>query len=157
MINMKFIADHMLGRLAKWLRFMGYDVMYPKVMEDSMLADIASKEGRILLTRDVQLSHTKKARTIYVKSDKLDEQIDQMIRELHITDEHMFSRCAECNETLESIEKEKATGKVPDRVLETHDELYFCRRCGRFYWKGTHYKNIEERLRKMFSEKEGEK
>ncbi|MEM2901078.1 MAG: Mut7-C RNAse domain-containing protein [Thermoplasmata archaeon] len=148
---MKFIADHMLGKLAKWLRFLGYDTIYPDNINDEKIAEIAADEGRIILTRDCQLSQTKRAKAIYIESDNLQEQINQVVAQLHLSDELCFTRCAECNSLIEPIEKESIKNKVPEGVLKLQNEFYVCKICGRIYWKGTHYKNIERRIRHIFS------
>jgi len=159
---MKFIADHMLGKLAKWLRFMGYDTLYPRNIDninDEKIVEIASKEDRIILTRDYQLSQTKRAKAIYIESDNLDEQIRQVVDELNLSDEMSFTRCAECNSFLkpiekENIEKEKIENikdKIPEGVFKLQNEFYICDTCGRIYWKGTHYENIKHKLGTLFS------
>ena len=81
----RFVADNMLGKLAKWLRFMGYDILYPKTMNDFNLIKLANSEERLLLTRDKELTKFKIFNGLYIKSDKLDDQLDQVITEFDLT------------------------------------------------------------------------
>ncbi|HDN80063.1 MAG TPA: hypothetical protein ENG33_06340, partial [Chloroflexi bacterium] len=116
---MKFLADSMLGSLAKWLRILGYDTLYFPNMEDSELARLAMKEGRVLLTRDQELARRKGLKALLIKSEKLQEQITQVFRELNLEKKNPFSRCPVCNTPLQPVDKEAVRGRVPAYVFET--------------------------------------
>jgi uncharacterized protein with PIN domain len=142
---MKFLADHMLGKLARWLRFLGYDTLYPEVMEDNELIEIAEREGRIILTRDRVLSSRIEG-ALLVISDNLDVQLKQVFVDMGLKTQGMMSRCSVCNSEIETVTKKDAAGKVPDNVFKLHDEFWHCPQCNRYYWKGSHYKKILDRL-----------
>jgi hypothetical protein len=148
---MKFIADNMLGKLAKWLRFMGYDTLYPKTLNDNELAQLSKQQIRILLTRDKELAKKKGVQIIYIKSENLDDQLRQIIIELNLKlDSNTFCRCPECNSLLNKIDKAQLNGNVPDGVLQRHKLFWVCKNCTRYYWQGTHYKKIKSKLEEMF-------
>jgi uncharacterized protein with PIN domain len=146
---MRFVADHMLGSLARWLRFLGFDTAYPDVLSDRELAEIAARENRILLTRDKELAKTVGDSVLYIKSTETDEQLNQVIMEYDLTISNELTRCSLCNTVLESVDKEDVKGKVPEKVFEIQNEFWECGQCNKYYWPGTHYKNIKEKLEKL--------
>lgn len=143
---MKFLADTMLGRLARWLRFIGYDTLYPPVTEDRKLIDIALREDRILLTRDRTLSKTSaKIERIYIESDEITEQLKQLVADfrLDLDKNDILSRCGVCNTQLLAVAaKESVQNHVPDGVYARQDRFWVCPNCNRYYWQGTHYEKI---------------
>ncbi len=145
---LKFIADSMLGRLARWLRILGYDVVYETSISDDDLIAKALRENRIILTMDRELADRESARNaLLLKSFDYKEQLKHVITYYKIDCEsHIFSRCLLCNEQLDSIEKEKIKDKVPPYVYASHDEFDICPQCRRIYWSGTHRDNILETL-----------
>lgn len=143
---MKFIADHMLGSLARWLRFFGFDTLYPDVQPDSELITLAKNENRVLLTRDKDLAQTKGADALYIRSVDLDEQLIQVISAFDLRITEAFSRCALCNSTLIKVEKKSVVGKVPEKVFTRQDEYWLCQKCHKYYWQGTHFKGIKEKI-----------
>ena len=150
----KFLADDMVGKLAKWLRILGHDVEYFHSIDDEKLISIANSEVRILLTRDKNIAESGKVRRcILIESDDYREQLRQVFRllALKVTEELIFSRCLICNEKLKGISKEEVSGKVPPFVFETRDEFVICEKCDKIYWKGTHNRGVEEALKKLFA------
>ncbi len=148
---MRFLCDHMLGTLAKWLRFLGNDVVYPEALGDDDLKVIIERESRILLTRDRELSG-RVAGSVLVTSDDLDEQLVQVVRAFRLPGDLAMTRCSVCNAPLRGIPKTEARGKVPDGVFERQEEFWRCDSCGRMYWQGTHWENMNARMRKIREE-----
>lgn len=145
---MKFVVDTMLGRLAKWLRFLGHDTLYLREDDDQLLA-IAKEEGRVLLTRDTHLlKHRPAVRILFIQSDHVFEQLKQVIEELDLHVEGAGSRCMRCNVPLESLEKAQAEDLVPDFIFKTHQVFSRCPSCQRIYWPGSHFQRMEEALRR---------
>ena len=146
--KMKFIADNMLGRLAKWLRIMGYDTAYSSSISDGELLQRAAAEKRIILTRNHRLvTRAASCRLILVRYDNIWEQLRQVVRELNLNlREHVMTRCSVCNCKLVSVDRESIEGKVADYIFQTQQEFSRCPQCGRIYWKGSHYQRIRERL-----------
>lgn len=139
---MRFLADIMLGRLATWLRLLGYDTLYLPDADDPELARVARAEDRILLTRDVELTRRRGLRFVLVESEKVEEQLGQLSRDLHLSARGAFSRCARCNIPLQEVEKERLRDKVPPYVFTTQDQFRRCPQCGRVYWRGTHWAHM---------------
>jgi len=145
----RFIADTMLGRLARWLRFLGYDTAYPEVMDDALLLENAVDQGRVLLTRDKLLAERARARetpVVYVLSDDVRAQLAQVYGEMRLSTEATLSRCSICNIPLERAQKDDVRGQVPDRAFELHAEFWRCPGCGRYYWEGTHVNGIRKEI-----------
>lgn len=136
---MRFLADNMLGRLATWLRLLGYDTAYLPHTDDHELARAARAENRILLTRDVELTRRRGIRSVLIESEQIAEQLRQVFRELRLTAREAFSRCAECNVTLDAVSQAAVRGEVPPYVYQTQTRFRRCPRCGRVYWRGTHW------------------
>lgn len=140
---MKFILDMMLGRLAKYLRFLGYDTFYSnKIVTDEELLEIAKKEDRILITRDKKLA-ARYDKSYLLTTTETMEQFKEVVKFFKLTDENMLTRCSICNEKLIKIDKEKIKNRVPENVFKNFDDFYFCPVCGRVYWLGSHTKNIK--------------
>ncbi len=145
---MKFLCDHMLGTLAKWLRFLGHDAAYPGPIDDRELEAMADREGRVLLTRDRELGARVKG-ALSVVSDDLDEQLLQVLRAFDLEANIAVTRCSVCNAPLREASVEEARGKVPEKVLERQREFWHCDTCGRFYWQGSHWDHMTERVRTL--------
>jgi len=157
----KFLVDHMLGKLAKYLRFMGYDTYYPSGnLSDNALIQIAKEERRIIITRDKELAS--RSNGFLVKSDCYEKQLREVIEHFHLNADKLLSRCSVCNEPLVPVKKEEVKNKVPPYVYEHNDQFYICPKCHRIYWYGTHTERIERKIRKIMEEsyedrREGEK
>jgi len=151
---MKFIADEMLGRLAKWLRIFGYDTLYLKDVGDSRLLRISLSEKRILLTRDRLLIRRRGIRNfLFITDDHPLDQVKQVVRELSLSfPKNPFTRCVLCNSPLIPFSKEEACKIVPDYVCRTQEVFGQCPECKRVYWKGTHYERMVGILKKIFME-----
>jgi len=151
--RLKFAADEMLGSLSRWLRILGYDTTYEKDMEDAEILRLASEEDRILLTRDKDLVRRAKGRGLYVKSDDLSAQLSQISEELDLSMDETLTRCTVCNGDLVIVPPKDVRDSVPAGALESNDEFYRCTKCGKIYWKGTHWNNILDRLGALNSER----
>jgi len=143
---MKFIVDGMLGRLAKWLRILGYDTAFSPNLDDNQLVRLARAEGRLLLTRDRGLARRRGLQCLLIESHHLEEQLDQILAELPLTGEHPFSRCPICNTPLQKVEKPELEGRVPPHIFRTHKDFSLCPNCDKIYWPGTHWARMREKL-----------
>ena len=151
---MTFIADCMLGKLAKWLRILGFDVLYFSRIEDADLVHIAGRDGRVLLTRDTKLAGRARAvRTLLINSEKWEDQVRQVLDVFSLRDEAApHSRCVVCNRALKPISRERARNLVVPFILERGSRFSLCPNCGRIYWKGSHAVDMEDRIRSLLAE-----
>jgi hypothetical protein len=156
---MKWLCDQMLGTLAKWLRIYGFDTFYADAtIDDDQLMNIAQKENRILLTRDKQLVYQARKASLQVvelKAVDLDEQLQQVLQGVTIDKSLILSRCCLCNTVLESIEKNDVEKKVPKKVFDHHDRFWYCVKCDKVYWKGSHWDNMFNTINKVKSTTSG--
>ena len=143
---MKFIADAMLGRLAKWLRMLGYDTLYDPHWDDNELVRRARAEERLILTRDTALAKRPGVRTLLISSQSLEGQLRQILDELGLEAHIPLSRCSLCNVPLEKIERAAAQNLVPPYVFATQRHFMRCPQCARVYWRGTHWQRMKELL-----------
>jgi uncharacterized protein with PIN domain len=146
---MIFLADHMLGSLARWLRFFGFDTAYPEVLPDKKLIALAKREGRTILTRDKELAETKEVDTLYIESVDLEKQLAQVLEKYDMKIESAFSRCSLCNSILTPVKKSEVKGKVPEKVFLWKNKFWMCQECKKYYWQGTHYQGIEAKIREL--------
>ena len=154
----RFIADAMLGKLAKWMRLLGYDVVYEKKINDDLLVQRALAGQRVILTRDSHLilpQWLPKPNRILIEHDHLPEQLRQVVREFNLSvKDYLFTRCALCNSLLLPASPHKIEGIVPDYVRRTQSRFSECPTCRRIYWGGTHRDRIQEKLNIMFPDLE---
>jgi len=154
----RFIADVMLGKLARWLRILGYDVLYDPNAEDEILVARAVTEGRILLTKDRYLIERwrKKLRQngyLLLKSDDWREQLKETISHFGLdVQNHRMTRCPDCNGLLEEVPKESVRYKVPFFVFTVHERFARCTQCGKVYWAGSHYERMNATLDELLRE-----
>ena len=149
----QFVADAMLGKLTKWLRVMGIDVMYDPDILDVQLLRCAERRGRTLLTRDRRLMHRRgPARRLYIESDYYHEQVRQVVEAFRLAGRvQVFSRCLRCNTPLGAIAKQLVAERVPPYVYATQMTFTHCATCDRLYWGGTHRDNMLRQLQAMLS------
>lgn len=139
----------MLKRLSKWLRIMGYDVEYPgKEIDDTEIIARCENEGRILLTRDHEL-YARFTRSILVQSEDFKEQAIQIVSSFPPDRGQYFSRCPECNGLLRTLENVEEVPGIPESVRAAGKEVWMCRKCGKTYWKGSHYERIVRQIEKF--------
>jgi uncharacterized protein with PIN domain len=147
----RFIADRTLGKLAKKLRVLGFDVIYWRGGNLEGALKAAATEGRALLTRSHRVQEkTEGLQVLVVEADDPQEQILQVLSafKLRPESEQFFSRCLMCNEALNPIPKGDVEGKVPDFIHRTYDAFHICPRCHRIYWPGTHFQRMKKEMAK---------
>jgi uncharacterized protein len=147
----RFVADVMLGRLAKWLRIAGFDVLYSNRYTDDELIALSQQESRILLSRDTRLLIRRGVGNfIYLESEKVSDQIRQIFLATHTTSlPNLLTRCLECNELLREVPREEARDIVPPFVFKTQPGFKSCPRCHRIYWAGTHRQSVLRTLKSL--------
>lgn len=152
----------MLGRLARWLRAMGYDTLYPGAMPgaagDRRLLQISRAEGRLLVTRDRALARLASPRSGFIRAERLDDQIAEAVLAFRLAPapERWLSRCLECNAPLVPRPRGELGDAVPEHVLSTQERFTGCPGCGRIYWPGTHADRMLERLARLLVRRPGE-
>jgi uncharacterized protein len=149
---LQFICDSMLGRLAKNLRMLGFDTLYERLLNPQALMQKALEQKRIILTRRTVFTKSAAADSIvYIRSNDPKEQLREVVTACGISGAvfRPFTICLRCNAPLADLAKEAAAGRVPDYVLSTVDHFAACPSCGRVYWRGTHYANMDDRIVKI--------
>ena len=150
-VAMRFLCDRMLGSLCRWLRLLGFDATYPVEIIDRGIDELALNESRILLTRDRSFAQNARSRNLMIKSLDRDEQLKEVDREFNIIGHSierklLLSRCSVCNHSLDEIAKDEIEGKVPRGVYEHQDSYWYCAKCVKYYWPGTHYMEILNKI-----------
>lgn len=142
----------MLGKLARWLRILGFDAAFENAIEDAELVERALSEDRILLTRDTHLVRRRRMpRHLLIESQDPAAQVRQTLAafDLELNRESLLKRCLPCNRATAEIPREEARAKVPPYVFRTQDRFARCPECGRIYWRATHVEDILGRLEEV--------
>jgi len=155
----KFLADSMLGKMARWLRMLGQDVTYNVELNDNELLDLAKKESRVLLTKDLELFQRAAAKGIDAffvegtsESARLAEVANRYGLALEIDMEK--SNCPVCNTKLKATPKEQLSGELQKNTYTYYDNFWKCPNCGQIYWQGAHWKQISNTLSEAQAELE---
>ena len=149
--EVRFLVDRMLGRLAKWLRIIGYDALYVRHLSPLGLLREARRQGRIVLTRDTRVARQRDAPPfLIVRSDRFREQLREVIDALALDPYgRLLTRCVECNRLLEGADKGAVKARVPAYVWETQERFFRCPGCERVYWGATHREHILRELKEV--------
>ena len=147
----KFIVDVMLGRLARWLRILGYDTLYDSHFTDDDLFFKAHQEKRILLTRDGDLARRMNPDfCFFISENFVRDQVKKVVKQFNLNiEDYIFTRCTLCNNLIREIPKKQADGRVPAFVYHSVGKFYYCDRCDKIYWSGSHIKLARELLSQL--------
>jgi len=154
-MEIKFIADNNVGKLARWLRLIGYDTLLFKQKDDGQMIKIALSENRVILTKDTQFMKRRlvtngKLKTIHIKQDDPKLQVQEVVKTLNLNYRFKpFSLCLECNRALIARDKEEVKNLVPAHVVETQTQYTQCPACHRIYWPGTHWQAMVNKLQDL--------
>ena len=143
-----FLADAMLGSLAKKLRLLGIDTVYLNDADDSELKYLTRSQGRILLTKDKAFVRRLPGQVWLVDGNNVQEEFVFIAASLSAVSGQLepFSRCLDCNGLLQSIEPTDAQGIVPPYIYQAKKIFSRCSSCGKIFWEGTHRKRMEEEV-----------
>jgi hypothetical protein len=151
---MMFAADRMLGKLAKWLRLLGYDTLYSNSLCDREFLALAD-EGRVLLTRNTRLiDKVEHDKFVLVHANDPMAQLQEVVQRLGLTPDpnRFFDRCTICNRILEPVDISEVSGLVPEYVWTAHDRFFRCPSCNRIYWPGSHLKRSQARIASLLGQ-----
>jgi len=155
--TLKFLVDHMLGKLVKYLRMLGVDTVYFTQTDVSMLIEKAYQEKRIILSRNTKLKHIDGLTNfVFINDDQPDKQLSEVLKyfKIRVSHDQLFTRCLTCNQKLIVDNHEDVKGKVPSYILGIHKEFSLCTQCKKVYWKGTHLKKMKEIIWKVLGKKD---
>ncbi len=141
-----FVADAHLGRLARFLRLIGFDTLYDPAWDDTELAEISSRQRRILITRDVGLlKRSLVTHGYFVRATDPRRQIVEVAQRFHLEDDMSpFTRCMACNGELFAVDKEDVAERIPSATKQHIDEYRRCSGCKKIYWRGSHHPDLTE-------------
>lgn len=145
----RLLVDAMLGSLARFLRMAGHDARYAGDATDDELLQEAEREDRIIVTRDAELA-ARSEDAVLLRTKDLDRQLSAVAEALDLDLSPSMDRCSRCNAPLRAAEDAE-----PEYVPDDARDLKRCTRCGQYYWKGSHWESIKERLEKHREELEG--
>lgn len=142
----RFVLDVHLGKLAAYLRMLGFDTVYRSCFGDPELVRVSVEEDRALLTRDRGLlKHAALRRGYWLRATDSRCQLEEVIRRFGLRGRtRPFTRCMACNRLLAEVSQDEAASKVPPRVAAEFDEFRGCPCCGRIYWRGSHYRRMRD-------------
>ena len=149
----KFVLDVHLGKLAGYLRMLGFDAIYGPYRSDLELVGASCEQQRILLTRDRGLlKHSAVTHGYLVRETESRRQIAEIVGRFHLAGAAQpFTRCLVCNALLVSIAKEQVRALLPPHAARSFEEFRRCPECGRVYWKGSHYHRMQRWVNELVS------
>ncbi len=147
-----FAADRTLGKLAKWLRILGFDTTFELDIPAERFYTQLEKDRIILTLTGTIKKQLRDGKLIFITSNHLDVQLKQVIAEIGVrpADIRPFSRCIHCNVPLVDVGLNEVSGLIPDYIQETHNEFHTCLKCNRIFWPGSHTKRSLERIKHLF-------
>jgi len=160
-MEIRFIVDNNVGKLARWLRLIGYDTVLLKQKDDAQMIKIASGENRVVLTKDAEFMKRRlvkngSLKTVHIEQDEPEAQVQELVQALSLDyDFKPFSRCLECNGALVARDREDVKGLIPDRVSQSQTQFTQCPACQRIYWPGTHWQAMGRKLKDLRGEAGG--
>ncbi len=155
--EVRFVLDTHLGRLAGYLRMMGFDTLYRNDFVDEELARISSHQSRILLTKDRGLlKRSEVTHGYYVRETHPRGQLVEVLRRFDLAGSVApFERCMRCNGSLSTVRKEDVIDRLPPKTRHYYNDFRSCQGCGHIYWPGSHYQRMERFVSQVLEELEG--
>ena len=149
-----FVLDTHLGRLATYLRLLGFDSLYRNDYGDEELARISADEKRILLTRDRGLLKRNLVTNGYcVRSSNPRRQIKEVVERFDLVEAAApFKRCLRCNGLLKAVDKREIAGRLPPNTRQYYQVFYGCTTCSQLYWRGSHYEALQRLIKEILTE-----
>lgn len=146
-----FLADVHLGKLARYLRLLGFDTLYNNRWEDDEIAGLAEKEKRIVLTRDLGLlKRARIKRGYWPRSSSPKKQTREIIKHFQLEPLiDTFKRCTVCNGIIEATSKEEIEQVLKPEIRNLYETFFRCRSCGRIYWKGSHWEGMNRTIKEF--------
>jgi uncharacterized protein with PIN domain len=152
MSELRFIVDHNVGKLARWLRMMGFDSRFFNGRDDAQMVALALAEDRVLLTRDTEIMKRRviargRLKAVLIDSEEPEQQMQQLMSALDLNS-HLrpFTLCLECNQPLVERRRGEVRDRVPPYVYATQTHYMECPACHRLYWRGTHWARMSRKL-----------
>lgn len=159
-MEIKFIVDLNAGKLAKWLRIIGYNALLFTDEDDGKMIKIALNENRVILTKDSQIMKRRlvasgKLKAVLIEGDNPKTQLQQIANALDLDYRFKpFSVCLECNQNLIERRKDEISSMVPSYVLKTQSQYMECPSCHRVFWRGTHWQAMSQELEKFMEQRQ---
>lgn len=152
--NPSFILDAHLGKLSRYLRLLGFDSLYRNDYADHEIIDIAIKERRIILTRDIGiLKNDKVTHGYWLRSQDSKQQLNEVLQKFDLFSKiKEFSRCIACNGKIKKVNKNKIADKLQAKTFQYYDEFFQCTSCKRIYWEGSHFENMKVFVKSISTE-----
>jgi uncharacterized protein len=149
----KFVVDIHLGKLARYLRMLGFDTLYKNNFPNDDLVKISLNEKRTILTKYREiLKRNDITHGYWIRNIGLDKQLKEVIARFDLKNQTKeFTRCVDCNNLLNKIKKEEILDQLPPKVKDLHNEFYFCPICKKPYWKGSHYEKMKAFIENLMS------
>jgi uncharacterized protein with PIN domain len=152
--EIKFLVDANIGKMAKLLRMLGFDTYFDFDLPDKEIADLAEREKRIILTRDIGLLKRKNVTHGYfLRKTNIEEQVMETIERFNLLPVMKpFSMCLECNGSIVPVEKNSIQDKLKPEIFADYQEFFNCLDCRKIYWKGSHYDTMLQKIAKIYGE-----
>ncbi len=142
----KFICDVHLGKLSRYLRMLGFDSLYSNQYSNDEIIKISYEEKRIILSKNIKFKKYEEVTHFYwIRSSNTKEQLIDIIKKMQLENcINPYTRCIECNDLIQEIEKNKIKKRLLTNTLKYFNEFNLCSKCNKIYWKGSHYEDMND-------------
>jgi uncharacterized protein with PIN domain len=147
----RFILDVHLGKLARYLRMLGFDAAYDRDRDDDTIIDLSLEQKRIILTRDIEiLKQSRVTHGYWLRHHQPPEQLQEVLLSLDLSRQlRPFTRCMDCNGQIQPVARSTISTQVDPDIFNRFEAFWRCRDCRKIYWQGSHYHRMLERIRKI--------
>lgn len=147
----RFILDVHLGKLARYLRMLGFDAAYERDQEDAAIIDLSLQQRRVILTRDLGiLKHSRVTHGYWLRHDEPAEQLREVLRALDLFRQlQPFTRCMDCNGRIHPVDRKAVKGQIDPDTFQQFKEFWQCRDCSKIYWRGSHYESMLRQVKEI--------
>lgn len=149
--NTAFMVDVNLGKLARRLRMLGFDAAYSNCLKDREIVDLATREKRIVLTRDRRLLFRKAiTHGFWIRAVDVGTQLQEVLQRLDLYDQvKPLQRCIDCNGSIETVDRGRVWSRLEPLTRRYYREFYCCSRCDKIYWSGSHVAHMTGVIRQL--------
>ncbi len=145
----RFILDVHLGKLARYMRMLGFDTAYSNDWDDDTIIEISLEQKRIILTRDLGiLKQRRVSHGYWVRCSEPLDQVQEVLNALDLSRQlRPFTRCLECNGDIHAVGKDEIRSHIARDIVDRFDAFWQCAECRKIYWQGSHYQRMQERIK----------
>lgn len=150
----RFILDVHLGKLARYLRMLGFDAAYEQDQDDAAIIDLSLQQQRVILTRDLGiLKQNRVTHGYWLRHDEPGRQLREVLLALDLFRQlQPFTRCMDCNGRIRLVDRKAVRGQISPNTFQQFQAFWQCRDCRKIYWRGSHYEGMLRQVNEIMGD-----